>query len=155
MSDTRLISRSPIKLLTEDHELLGSLLEAYDDLAPEQTAEQIDLLQRIDEEIARHIGTEEALFYPTLLQLHDPRVRERVAGALAEHRVLESVAMNVREADTTRERDAAVKSLRRHALRHMDFEELEVFPFCWGLPRVTLNQMGLEIEERRSREGFF
>lgn len=155
MSDTRLISRSPVTLLTEEHELLGSLLEAYDDLAPEQTAEQLDLLQRIDEEIARHIGTEEALFYPTLLELRNPRIRERVAEALAEHRVLESVAMNLRESESGRERDAAVKSLRNHVLRHMDFEELEVFPFSLDLPAVTLNQMGLEIEERRTREGYF
>lgn len=155
MSDTRVISRSPITLLTEEHELLGSLLEAYDDLAPEQTAEQVDLLQRIDEEISRHIGTEEALFYPSLLELKDPRVRERVSEALAEHRVLEAIAMNLREADSGREREAALRSLRIHMYRHMDFEELEVFPFCWGLPIVTQNQIGLEIEERRTREGYF
>lgn len=155
MSDTRLISRSPVTLLTEEHELLGSLLEAYEDLAPEQTAEQVDLLQRIDEEIGRHIGTEEALFYPTLLELRNSLVRERVAEALAEHRAMETAVAKLRDSESGRERDAAVRALRAQALRHMDFEELEVFPFSLDLPAVTLNQMGLEIEERRTREGYF
>jgi hemerythrin-like domain-containing protein len=155
MSDTRLISRSPVNLLTEEHELLSGLLDAYADLSSEQTGEQSELLGRIEEELARHIGTEEALFYPTLLELKDPRVHERVTEALTEHRVLESLVSTLRNADSGPERRSALSTLRTTATRHMDYEELEVFPFCWGLPGITLNEIGLEIEERRTQEGFF
>jgi hemerythrin-like domain-containing protein len=155
MSDTRLISRSPVNLLTEEHELLSSFLDAYADLSARQTGEQSELLQRIEEEVGRHIGIEESLFYPTLLELKDPRVHERVAEALTEHRVLESLVSTLRNAEPGPERRSALSTLRTTATRHMDYEELEVFPFCWGLPGITLNQLGLAIEERRTQEGFF
>jgi hemerythrin-like domain-containing protein len=155
MSDTRLISRSPVNLLMDEHQLLGSLLEAYEGLAPEQMMEKARLTRKIDDEVGRHIGTEESLFYPTLLELKDSRVHERVAEALAEHRVLEALAENLRKAGPGAARDSAVRTLHSHVSRHLDFEEQEVFPFSWGLPGITLNQMGLEIEERRTREGYF
>jgi hemerythrin-like domain-containing protein len=155
MSDTRLISRSPVNLLMDEHQLLGGLLEAYEGLAPEQMMEKARLTRKIDDEVGRHIGTEESLFYPTLLELKDSRVHERVAEALAEHRALEALAENLREAGPGAARDSAVRTLYSHVSRHLDFEEQEVFPFSWGLPGITLNQMGLEIEERRTREGYF
>jgi len=155
MSDTRLISRSPVNLLTEEHELLSGLLDAYADLSTEQTGEQSELLQRIEEEVARHIGTEESLFYPALLEMKNARVHELVAEALTEHRVLESLVSTLRNAESGPERRSALSTLRTTATRHMDYEELEVFPYSWGLFGIMFNQLGLEIEERRTQEGFF
>src|SRR5882672_4014880 len=151
MSDTRTISRSPIELLMREHELLNGLLEAYEDLIPAQIQEKEELGRRIQEEIFRHVGTEEALFYPTLMELKDTRIHELIGEVLAEHRELEALAAELQKAGPGPKANLIVTMIRPRAAHHMKNEELEVFPFAWGLPRETLNQMGLEMEERRTR----
>jgi hemerythrin-like domain-containing protein len=152
MSDTRVISRNPIDLLMEDHDLLSSLLSAYEDLSPTQSREKISLIRRIQDEIGRHIGTEEALFYPTLLELNDPKIRDYVDEAMAEHRKLESRVDELRRDGPGGQMDLVVDVLKSLADRHLAYEEKEVFPLASKLPRAALNQLGLEIEERRMRE---
>ena len=48
--------------------------------------------------------------------------------------------------------DLVVDVLKSLADRHLASEEKEVFPLASKLPTVTLHQLGLEIEERRTRE---
>lgn len=153
MSDTRVISRSPFDLLTEEHQLLSSLLSAVQDLSPIQVREKAALLRRIDEEISRHIGTEEALFYPTLLELQDPEIHERVGEAMAEHRMLEARCGDLRRARPGGQADLTLDVLKSLVDRHLAYEQAEVLPLASKLERVTRNQLGLEIEERRMREG--
>jgi hypothetical protein len=155
MSDTRVISRTPVDLLTEAHDLLSSLLRAYGELSPIQGRERASLLRRIEDEVGRHIGTEEALLYPTILELKDPRIHERVAEAMAEHRLLEARLADLRRAGTDAETELAFDVLKSLADRHLAYERKEVLPLASKLPRVTLNQLGLEIEERRTREDCF
>jgi len=150
MSDTKFISRHPVDQLVEQHELLSSLLVVFEDLSPSQRPEREDLLRRIDEEIDRHIGTQEAIFYPTLLELKDPALHDRVREAMTEHRRLESLATDLRHGDANT--DLTVNVLRALVDRHQLYEQEEIFPQAFRLPRVTLNQLGLEIEERRWRE---
>jgi hypothetical protein len=152
MSDTRVVSRNPVDLLMEEHDLLSSLLCAYADLSPTQAREKKCLVRRIEEEIDRHVGTEEALFYPTLLELGDPEIHERVGEAMAEHRMLEARAGDLRRAAPGGQTDLVVDVLKSLADRHLAFEQKEVLPLASRLPRVTLNQLGLEIEERQMRE---
>ena len=152
MSDTRLISRSPVDLLTEEHQLLSGLLDAVQGLSPAQVREKTALIRRIDEEISRHIGTEEALFYPTLLELKDPGIHERVGEAMAEHRLLEARSGDLRRARPGGQTDLTLDVLKSLVDRHLEYEQKEVLPLASKLERVTLNQLGLEIEERRMRE---
>lgn len=152
MSDTRLIARSPISLLTEEHDLLASLLTAYEDLAPAQIREKRQLTRKIGESINRHIGAEEAIFYPALLELRDPVLRERISEAMAEHRLLEALGVDLDRADPGVAADLIVNVMRSLVDRHQGFEQREVFPAASRFERPTLNQMGLEIEERRMRE---
>lgn len=155
MSDTRVIARSPVDLLMGEHELLSNLLAVYEDLAPVQVREKAALIRRIDEEIGRHIGTEEALFYPTLLELKDPEIHERVREAVAEHRMLEARAADLRRTGPGAKADLTMNVLKSLIERHLAYEQAEVLPLASKLERVTLNQLGLEIEERRMREDHF
>jgi len=152
MSDTRAISRSPVDLLTEEQDLLASLLSAYRDLAPIQGREKASLLRRIEDEIGRHIGAEEALLYPALLELKDPKIHERVAEAVAEHGLLEARIADLHRAGAGAQTELAFDVLKALADRHLSYEREEVLPLTSKLPRVTLKQLGLEIEERRMRE---
>ncbi|MBV8879135.1 MAG: hemerythrin domain-containing protein [Planctomycetaceae bacterium] len=152
MSDTRVISRHPVDLLIEEHELLSSLLTAYEDLSPTQVREKTHLINRIEDEISRHVGTEEALFYPTILELKDPAVHERISEVLAEHRQMETMGGDLRRLQPGASRDLAVDVLKSLVERHISLEQREIFPQASKLERVTINQLGLEIEERRMRE---
>lgn len=152
MSDTRLLSRHPADLLTEEHELLASLLAAYEDLSPTQIREKNHLAERIEDEVGRHVGTEESLFYPALLELRDPAIHDRVAEALSEHRQLETLAGDLRRAKPGPAADLIVDVLRSLVDRHVTLEQKEIFPFTSRFERATLSQLGLEIEERRMRE---
>jgi hemerythrin-like domain-containing protein len=152
MSDSRVISRNPVDLLSQEHEKFASLLAAYRDLAPEQAIEKADLFRRIDEELRHHVGTEELLFYPTLTGLDTPGLRERVGEALQQHRLLEELLTGLRRAEPGVPFDRAMSDFRIRVERHLDFEEREVFPRASRLPRVTINQLGLEIEERQMRD---
>ena len=152
MSDTRLISRSPVELLRREHELLSNLFAAYEEFAPEQVREKAQIVRRIDEEIARHIGTQEALFYPTLLELKDPGIHELVGEAMAEHRMLEARAGDLRRARPGTETELSIDILKTLVQRHLAYEQAEVLPLASRLGRVTLNQLGLEIEERWMKE---
>src|SRR5690349_20860355 len=122
MSDTRVISRSPVDLLADEHHLLSSLLAAAQDLSPIQVREKASLIRRIDEEISRHIGTEEALFYPTLLELKDPGIHERVGEAMAEHRLLEARSGDLRRARPGAETDLTLDVLKSLVDRHLAYE---------------------------------
>jgi hemerythrin-like domain-containing protein len=155
MSDTRVISRSPVDLLTAEHHLFASLLEDYEHLPPMQVSERTELIRRIEEEVDRHIGTEESLFYPTLLELKDPVLHERVAEVLAEHRQMEALIDDLRRSHPGAKADLVLDVLRSLVDRHTAYEQKELFPFASRLPRVTRNQLGLEIEERRWREDRF
>jgi len=152
MSDTRVISRSPVDLLTEEHQLLASLLSAAEDLSPAQGRENAALLRRIDEEISRHIGTEEALLYPTLLELKNAEIHERVGEAMAEHRMLEARSGDLKRAAPGGKADLTLDVLKSLVDRHLAYEQREILPLASKLERVTLNQLGLEIEERWMRE---
>lgn len=152
MSDTRILARHPVDLLTQQHDLLTSLLAAYEDLSPAQLRERGDLIRRIEEEVDRHIGTEESLLYPTLLELKDPVLHERVSEVLAEHRQMETLVDDLHRSRPGKAADLALDVLRSLVERHTAYEQKDVFPFASRLERVTLNQLGLEIEERRWRE---
>ena len=152
MSDTRVISRRPTHLLLQEHELLGSLIEAFQDLAPSQVQEKTVLFRRIEEEIGIHVGTEEALFYPTLLELKDPEIHSRVREALADHRALETLVADLRRVQSQSTFDLLMKALQARAVRHLEFEERKIFPFASKLPRVAQSQLGLDIEERQMHE---
>jgi hypothetical protein len=152
MPDTRFISRNPLDLLMEEHDLLSSLLSAHEDLSPAQEREKNGLVRRIQDEIGRHIGIDEALFFPTLLELKEPEIHERVGEALAEHRMLEARLGDLRRAAPGGPSDLAFDVLKSLADRHLAYEQKEVLPLASRLPRVTLHQLGLEIEERRLKE---
>ena len=107
------------------------------------------------EEVDRHIGTEESLFYPTLLELRDPVLHERVAEVLAEHRQMEALIDDLRRSHPGAKADLVLDVLRSLVDRHTAYEQKELFTFASRLPRVTRNQLGLEIEERRWREERF
>lgn len=152
MSDTRVISRRPTHLLLQEHELLGSLIEAYQDLAPSQVLERSGLFRRIEEEIGHHVGTEEALFYPALLELKDPELHSRVREALADHRALETLVGDLHRVQSEGTFDLLMKAFLGCAVRHLEFEERKIFPFAAKLPRVAQTQLGLDIEERQMHE---
>jgi len=151
MPDSRLISRNPVDLRTQEHELLGSLLEIYEDLAPEQVREKGGLFRRIEQEIYEHVGTEEALFYAALLELNDPELRVHVGEALGGHRLLEALLADVHRARSQGQFDLAMSRLRSHAYRHMEFEQQSLFPLASHFSASTLNQLSLEIESRQMR----
>ncbi len=153
MSDTSLISHHPTVLLVNEHELLGSLLDAYQDLSPGQVREKGDLFQRIQEELSRHIRTEEAIFYPALLESTDPRIPAPVEEVFSQHRALESLSANLSRMGPGENFDLLLAVLRSKTTAHMEFEERNVFPLTRLLPRVSLTQLGLEIEERQMHNG--
>lgn len=152
MTDTRVIARRPTHLLTQEHDLLGSLLEVYQDLSPGQVQERTELFRKIEDEIGRHISTEEALFYPTLLELKDPEIHARVREALADHRALETLVGDLHRVQSESTFELLMKALHARTTRHLEYEERKIFPFAIRLPKVTLNELGLEIEERQMHE---
>ena len=153
MGDTSMISHHPTVLLVREHELLGSLLDAYQDLSPGQVREKNDLFRKIQGELRRHVATEETLFYPALLESTDPRIPKPVEEAFSQHRALESLAANLCRMGPGENFDLLMALLRSKATSHMEFEERNIFPLAWLLPSVSLKQLGLEIEERQMHDG--
>ena len=154
MSESRVIARNPVDLLSHEHLLLESLLDAYQELDSRQVQQKKELFRRIEHEVSDHIRTEELLLYPTLMKLEDALARELVARALEAHRRIECVLADLRGPGSEPTLDGRGMALLRNYTRwHMEFERKEIYPLASRLPHVTLNQLGLELEMRLFKEG--
>src|SRR5258706_12199210 len=149
MSESRVIARNPVDLLSHEHLLLESLLDAYQELESRQVEEKKKLFRRIEHEVSDHIRTEELLLYPTLMKLDDALARELVARALEAHRRIECVLAELRGPESEPTLDGrGMALLCNYARWHMEFERKKVDPLASRLSLVTLNPLGFELHIR-------
>jgi len=69
--------------------------------------------------------------------------------------MLEARAGDLRRTGPGAKADLTMNVLKSLIERHLAYEQAEVLPLASKLERVTLNQLGLEIEERRMREDHY
>jgi hemerythrin-like domain-containing protein len=113
------------------------------DPSPENIARQAQrIVGRYELELANHFEIEEQVLFPACGPL--PIIGELVA----EHRAIEAMVGQLREAPSTERIDAFCDLLARHIRR----EENELFEQIQrDLPREVLNEAGREIDRRAVR----
>ena len=66
MSDTKVVAKTPMQLLKQDHRTVKELFAAYAKLGAGDVEEKNNLWQQINEELTIHAEIEERLFYPAV-----------------------------------------------------------------------------------------
>ncbi len=139
-------------LLRNDHETVKSLFNKFK--KPGGTRAQNgkkDLFNEIRREIMIHSQMELEIFYPALAATSSARATELVSAAERDHHNVEKMlheisAMNAADKAFESKMDELIEEVGRH----IEMEEEEIFDEARkNLPEFRLEELGLEMEERR------
>jgi hemerythrin superfamily protein len=139
-------------LLRNDHETVKSLFEKFrkSNGGRNQNSKR-DVFHDIRREILIHSQMEQEIFYPALAATSSQRATELVSMAEREHHAAEKLLqeLNLMGAEG-KDFDTKMNSLMDEVGRHIEMEEEEIFDEARkNLPEYRLEELGLEIEERR------
>lgn len=147
MSDTTLLLRKPTEILRKDHDRVRQLFEQYGSTDRADASRKRELFQELGQEVLIHTRIEETLFYPALQEVDAGRVRE----ALDDHRGFRALLEELMEMGAGVEGfDAKVELLRKSVDRHARMEETVLFPLAMKLPKKTLRELSVEIDDLRN-----
>jgi hypothetical protein len=153
MTDTRVVSRSPMDLLREDYRVLRDLIVEAEQLAPEETAQKSRLYSRIKSEFASHTRLEEKVFYPAVARMKEQGGQERIGVAIQEHRLAEALIAALDRTSPRENRfDAILRLLASHIGRLEEQDEGFLFPLAERMSRASRNDLMQRMEEFRSRD---
>jgi hemerythrin superfamily protein len=136
-----------ISLLTEDHELVKSLFEQYDELGERAHVSKHKLALRICDELTRHTMIEEEIFYPAVRKaIKDDDLMDEalVEHASAKDLVAQLQAMEPGDALF----DAKVKVLSEMIDHHVEEEESDMFPKV-RKSKLDLMELGAALAARK------
>jgi len=138
-------------LLRNDHEAMKGLFEKYKKGGIRGENGKRDLYNLIQRELTIHSEMENDIFYPALTSIASKRAQDLVAAALQEHRSMEKLMHDIARMNTQdRNFDAKVIHLIDEVNKHIDREEEEIFDEARkGLPEYRLEELGLEMEDRK------
>jgi hemerythrin superfamily protein len=137
--------------LRKDHEALKALFSRYSGLGGKSLKERESLFGEIEREIMIHSQTETEIFYPALRNSSSDSAVQLVEAALKDHRFVEDLLAEIRKTPAQdKQFHARINQLFKELTEHMDREEAELFDEARKtLPELRLEELGLEMEERR------
>ena len=140
-------------VLRNDHEGLKALFNKFK--KPSTSARpnggKQELFSEIRREILIHSQMEQEIFYPALTASTSARAQELVANAENEHRTVEKLLAEI-DGMSGSDKDFETKMalLMDMITAHIDMEEDQIFDEARQvLPEYRLEELGLEIEDRR------
>ena len=139
-----------IELLTADHRAVDKLFQQIE--ATNQSEHPAIFLQ-IKSELDTHAHIEETIFYPSLQESGDERMRELVSEAIQEHMqaktVLGELAVLVTEPAKL---DPLLLKLIEDVRHHVEEEEGELFPLVeTQFDAADLDELGAQLEAEKQR----
>jgi hemerythrin superfamily protein len=149
-SSTKSKQPDAIAVLKADHRSVEDLFDQFQELGDRAHTTRERTVSKIIEELSRHAGIEENVFYPA--------VRERMGGdpmlfeSLEEHHVVKVLLRELESMDPSSDRYVAkVTVLREIVEHHVEEEESDLFAKVReAFSRSELRDLGAELEAARS-----
>jgi iron-sulfur cluster repair protein YtfE (RIC family) len=142
-----------IKLLKQDHDVVGQLLADLAATTKRGTKTRRDLLSKIRQELEIHIRIEEEIFYPAFKAAGTTADDDKMYfEALEEHRAADELVLvdlmnTAPDGDQFGGRAKVLKELVEH---HVKEEEKSMFPRAKELiEKAQLQKLGEELEARK------
>jgi hemerythrin-like domain-containing protein len=141
-----------IALLKRDHQQVNQLFKRLEKAGAGAHRTKRALMDSVIEELSRHAGIEELVFYPALRK-EMRQVESDVLEALEEHHLVKLSLRELEDLDPADERfDAKVTVLIEIVRHHVKEEENELFPDVRKqLGRKRLQELGDELRAARRR----
>jgi hemerythrin superfamily protein len=150
MSDTSIVSMSPIQVLKQDHRTLKELFAEYAKLEEGDPAEKEDLFGEIKELLTIHAEIEEQLFYPAVRAIGTKEAADVVNGAVEEHQLVKTLLEEMSDLEAGDEEfEAKMKVLRENVEHHAREEEKDMFPLSKKLSKEAQESLRNEMESLR------
>jgi iron-sulfur cluster repair protein YtfE (RIC family) len=135
-------------LLRNEHETVKSLFGQYKKANVRNQNGKQGLFNEIRREILLHSQIETEIFYPALAGTPSTTAGKLASTAEEEHRTIEELLESMNPHDKSF--DAKMDELIDAVNRHIDMEEEQIFEEARrNLPEFRLEELGLEMEERR------
>src|ERR1051325_2112765 len=151
MSDTKVVVKTPMQMLKQDHGVVKDLFAAYAKLGDGDIQEKDRHWQAINEELTIHAEIEERIFYPAVRKVKTDEAEDLLNEALEEHHDVKTLLEEMSELEPGDEAfDAKMKVLREHVEHHAEEEEKEVFPEAKKLPKDVLESLAIEMESLKN-----
>jgi len=151
MSDTKVVVKTPMQLLKQDHQTVKGLFAEYAKLGDGDVEEKDRLWQQINEELTIHAEIEERLFYPAVRDVNTDEAEDLVNEAIEEHRVVKTLLEEMSGIDAGAETFAAkMKVLRENVEHHIEEEEKEMFSQSKKLSKEVLESLVIEMETMKN-----
>jgi len=151
MSDTKVVAKTPMQLLKQDHRTVKELFAEYARLDDGDGVQKDRLWQQINEELTIHAEIEERLFYPAVRDVKTDEAEDLVNEAVEEHHIvktlLEELSGMTAGEDTF---DAKMKVLKETVEHHIAEEEKEMFSQAKKLSREALESLVIEMESLKN-----
>lgn len=120
--------KTAVEVLKNDHRKVEKLFREY---ANSDGDDKREIANEIFENLVAHALAEEEIFYPAVESLEEGGVTSMINESEREHEVIKELIEELREIDPENE-DFLVKmeELKTNVERHVQKEELEVFPYA-------------------------
>src|SRR5437868_3447418 len=117
-----------ITLLRNDHKTVEGLFKKFEKAGSDAHKTQLDVVEKIIEELSVHASIEEQVFYPAIRE-QVPDTETDVLESLEEHHVVKWLLSELDGMDPEAERfHAKVMVLIENVRHHVEEEEQELFP---------------------------
>ena len=138
-------------LMRNEHEALKALFNSYKKPGARKQGGTREFFNEIRREILIHQQMESEIFYPALAATSSSRATELVSRAEKEHRTVENLLQELSGMSGQEKNfESKMDSLMEEVLRHIKSEEEETFDEARkNFPEVRLEELGLEMEDRR------
>ena len=138
-------------LLRNDHDAVKSMFALYKKAGNRNQNEKREVFNEICREISLHSQMEAEIFYPALTSTASTNAEKLVSTAIEEHQAVEKLLSEIAAlSPQDRNFDVKMTSLFAEVNRHIDMEEELIFGEARQiLPEYRLEELGLEMEERR------
>jgi hemerythrin superfamily protein len=142
-----------IAVLKADHRRVTELFDKFEGLGDRAHATRERTVAKIIEELSRHAGIEENVFYPAVRERFLVAQESMVLEALEEHHVVKVLLRELESMDPKSERYVAkVTVLREIVDHHVEEEESELFKKVRKEFRpAELRDLGAELEAARGQ----
>jgi len=146
------MSTDAIVLLKDDHKQIRQAFKDFEKAGPNATVTKGRLVDRIIELLTVHTYLENEVMYPRVRELL-PEVEDDVLESYEEHHVADLLVVELAAMKPDDERFTAKTTVLIENVRHhIEEEEQEWFPQVReGLSRKTLQEIGAEMVERRTK----
>ncbi len=136
-----------IELLKKDHQKIRQMFDDYDDSTIEMRGE---IARNVFHELEIHTRVEEDVLYPAVTASADKSGKELIKHSFEEHQEVADLISELRDMDVTDpDFGDRFQELVENVERHIDFEEVEMFPKAVAVLGKRLDQLGEEIEEEK------